>query len=293
MTALVAHGILNGLIVGGVYALIGLSLTILYGALRVLNFAHGQMVITGAFAAYALVKATGLSPIAVAPIVAALFYAGGWAGYYLLIPRLARGDDPETMSFLLTYGLSLAITAALVLVFEADSRSIDFTFEPVSLQIGPVYVATARIVAFGIALLLAAALAWFLFRTLPGKALRAISMNPEAIGLVGLNVAKLSAAAFGLASAIAGVAGVLVAMVFPAFSPFAGDFYSVLGFIIIVLGGLGNPLGAMAAGALYGMVEALSTVFFQQALAQIIGFLLLVGVIAWRSSRFFPGRIAS
>jgi branched-chain amino acid transport system permease protein len=285
MQMLIAHGLINGFIIGGVYALVGLSLNLLYGVLRVLNFAHGQFIIAGSFLAYVLFNTLGLAPFYSVPVAALVFFVAGWLGYFLLIPRLAYSDDPETSSFLLMYGVSIVLTALFVLLFEADSRSIDFTFSPISMRILSVYVPTSRFVAFGIAAAIAAALTAFLFLTLTGKALRAMSMNREAIKIVGIDVVRFSALAFALATAIAGVTGVLVAMVFPAFNPFSGDYYSILGFIIIVLGGLGNPLGAMLAGIAYGLIEALSGIFFEQASAQIVGFLLLIAVIAWRAYR--------
>jgi branched-chain amino acid transport system permease protein len=200
----------------------------------------------------------------------------------VLLPRLKRSDDPEIMSFLMMYGVSIALAAVMLIIFEADSRSIDYSFDPISMKVGPIYVSTARIVAFGISIALAAALTWFLFRTLPGKALRAAIMNPEAIQIIGVDVVKLSAFAFALASAVAGVTGVLVALVFPAFNPFSGVEYSIIGFIVVVLGGLGNPLGALLAGILFGLSEQLATVFLPQAMAPIVGFGILVAVILIR-----------
>ena len=281
---LIYNGLINGFIVGGIYALVGLSLTLLYGVLRIVNFAHGEFVIGGAFVAYVLFNSLGIMPLLALPIAAIVFFGLGWAAYYLLIPRLMRSDDPEVMSFLLMYGVSIALAAVMLLLFEADSRSINYSFEPISMKVGVIYVSTARLVAFGITLLLSAALAWFLFFTLPGKALRATIMNREAIQIVGVDIDKLSALAFALASAIAGVTGVLVALVFPAFSPFTGAEYTIIGFIVVVLGGLGNPVGALLAGILYGLAEQMSTVFLPQAMAQIVGFVILVAVILIRPS---------
>src|SRR6478672_7011786 len=150
MMPLVLNGLLNGLIVGGLYALLGLSLSLLYGVLRVVNFAHGELVIGGSFVAYVLFKALGLPPLYSLPLAAVSFFVVGWCAYYLLIPRLSRSDDPETMSFLLMYGLSIALAAVLLLLFGADSRSIDYSFDPVSVAIGPVNVSTARVVALAI-----------------------------------------------------------------------------------------------------------------------------------------------
>jgi branched-chain amino acid transport system permease protein len=284
METLILNGIVNGLIVGGIYALIGMSLTLLYGVLRVVNFAHGEMVIGGSFLAYVLFHASGIPPLLALPVAAVAFFALGFVAYYLLIPRLARSDDPESMSFLMMYGVSIALAALMLVLFEADSRSIDYTFTPISMKVGPVFVSTARIVALGITVVVAAAVSAFLFLTLPGKALRAAIMNREAIQIMGVDIVRLSALAFALATALAGITGVLVALVFPAFNAFSGPEYSIIGFIVIVLGGLGNPVGALAAGVLYGLVEQLSTVFLPQAMAQIVGFALLVAAILLRDS---------
>ncbi len=285
MQTLVLIGIVNGLVVGGIYALIGMSLTLLYGVLRVVNFAHGEFVIGGSFLAYVLFNSAGLPPLASLPVAAVSFFAAGYGAYYLLIPRLSHSDDPESMSFLMMYGLSLALAAFLLLLFEADSRSIDYSFTPISMKVGPVYVSTARIVALAVAVAIAAGVAFFLFRTLPGKALRAAIMNREAIQIMGVDIIKLSAFAFALATALAGVTGVLIALVFPAFNAFSGPEYAIIGFIVIVLGGLGNPLGALLAGVFYGLAEQLSTVFLPQAMAQIVGFALLIAAILLRDMR--------
>jgi len=286
MEILVLNGIVNGLIVGGVYALIGMSLTLLYGVLRVVNFAHGEFVIGGSFLAYVLFHWLGIVPLLALPIAAVVFFALGYGAYYLLIPRLSRSDDPESMSFLMMYGVSIALAAFLLLIFEADSRSIDYTFTPISMKVGPVYVSTARIVALGVTIVIATAMSWFLFMTLPGKALRAAIMNREAIQIMGVDIVRLSAFAFALATGLAGISGVLVALVFPAFNAFSGPEYAIIGFIVIVLGGLGNPLGALLAGVLYGLAEQLATVFLPQSLAQIVGFALLVGAILLRNAGY-------
>jgi len=284
MELLILNGLVNGLIVGGIYALVGVSLTLLYGVLRVVNFAHGEFVIAGSFLAFVLFTSFGIPPLLAVPIAAVIFFIAGWGLYYVLIPRLARSDDPELMSFLMFYGVSIAAAALMLLLFEADSRTIDYTFTPVSVQVGPIYVSTARLVALAITIVVSIALALFLFKTLPGKALRAAIMNPEAIQIMGVDIVRLSAFAFALASALAGVTGVLIALVFPAFNPFSGAEYTIIAFIVVVLGGLGNPVGALLAGVLFGLAEQMATVFLPQAMAQIVGFLILVGTIFFRPS---------
>ena len=282
METLVLIGIVNGLVVGGVYALIGLSLTVLYGVLRVVNFAHGEFVIAGSFLAYVLFNNLGIPPLWALPISAVVFFAAGWVAYYLLLPRLSRSDDPEIMSFLMFYGVSIALAAVMLILFEADSRSIDYSFSPISVQLGPVYVSTARLVALAVTVVVSLALAAFLFGTLQGKALRAAIMNREALQIVGVDIGRLSAFAFALATGLAGMTGVLIALVFPAFNPFSGAEYSIIGFIVVVLGGLGSPIGALIAGVVYGLAEQLATVFLPQAMAPVVGFLILVGTILVR-----------
>lgn len=284
MELLILNGLVNGLIVGGIYALVGVSLTLLYGVLRVVNFAHGEFVIAGSFLAFVLFKSFGIPPLLAVPVAAIVFFAVGWGLYFVLIPRLAKSDDPELMSFLMFYGVSIAAAALMLLLFEADSRTIDYTFTPVSMQLGPIYVSTARLVAFAITIAVSIALALFLFKTLPGKALRAAIMNPEAIQIMGVDIVRLSAFAFALAAALAGVTGVLIALVFPAFNPFSGAEYTIIAFIVVVLGGLGNPVGALLAGVVFGLAEQMATVFLPQAMAQIVGFLILVGTIFFRPS---------
>jgi branched-chain amino acid transport system permease protein len=264
---------------------------VLYGVLRIVNFAHGEFVVGGAFLAFVLFEQFGLNPVASAPVGFVAFFSVGCALYYVLMPRLARSDDPETASFLMMYGVALMGAAIMLMLFEADTRSIDYSFDPVSVKIASIYVPTSRLVALAVNVVIVAALAWFLYRTLAGKALRAAIMNREAIQIVGVNLHRLSAGAFGLALGLAGATGALLAMVFPAFSPFSGPDYTLIGFIIIVLGGLGHPIGAIVAGVLFGVVEQVATVFLPQAMAPIVGFSILILVIFLKPAGLF-GRVA-
>jgi branched-chain amino acid transport system permease protein len=233
----------------------------------------------------------GLHPILSLPIVAIAFFFIGFGLYYLLIPRLAKSDEPETSSFLLMFGVSLMMIAAMMWIFEADIRAVEFSFDPINVSLlviqdaygegrdGRVIVPTARLVALAINALLIIALTYFLYRTLTGKAIRAAIMNREAIQIVGINIHNLSASAFGLAAALAGITGVVLAFVVPSIDPNGGQDISLIGFIVIVLGGLGHPVGALIAGVLFGLVEQISTVFLPQAAAQMLGFVILIIVI--------------
>lgn len=284
---LLLNALINGLIIGVLYSLIGCSLNVLYGVLRLVNFAHGEVIVAGAFFTYVLYTIFHVHPLLAIPAAAVIFFIVGVALYWLLVPRLSKSDDPETSSFLMMYGVSIVLAALMLILFDADTRTIDFSFEPASVAIFGVYVPTARLVALAINLMIVGGLTWFLYRTLMGKAVRAAIMNRDAIQIVGVNINQLSSYVFGLALALAGVSGVLLAMIYPAFSPFIGPDYTLIGFIVIVLGGLGHPVGAIVAGIILGLTEQFATVFLPQAMAPIVSFAILIGVIFLRPAGLF------
>ncbi|MEI2417450.1 branched-chain amino acid ABC transporter permease [Orrella sp. JC864] len=284
MTALLIQGLVNGLILGAIYGLIGLGLNIIYGVLRVVNFAHGEFLVLGAYFAWVMLQFFGIDPFLALPLAFAAFFAVGCLLYYLLVPRLARSDDPETSSLLLMFGVSISLGAGMLLLFEADARSLDVSFEPVFLTFGEVILPTIRLIALGVALLLVAALTGFLYRTQLGKALRAIIMNRDAVSIVGINAQRLSAVAFGLGIGLAAATGVIVGMVFPSFSPFMGNDYTLIGFVVIVLGGLGHPIGALVGALLYGVTEQVAVVYMNPSMATALGFSLMIAMIFIRPS---------
>jgi branched-chain amino acid transport system permease protein len=284
MSSLLIQGLLNGLILGAIYGLIGLSLNIIYGVLRVVNFAHGEFLVLGAFFSWVLLQYFKISPFLALPISLVVFFCIGYTLYFLLIPRMSKSDDPETSSLLLMFGLSIVLSAAMLLVFEADTRTLEFSLEPAFLALGEIYIPTIRIIALLISVLLVGVLTYFLYRTQMGKALRAIIMNKDAVSIVGINAERLSALAFGLGIALAAATGVIVALVFPSFSPFIGNDYTLIGFVVIVLGGLGHPIGALIGALLYGVTEQVAVVYFNPSIATILGFSLMVAMIFIRPS---------
>lgn len=298
-TVLLINGLVGGIVFGAIYALIGCSLNVLCGVLRVVNFAHGEFIIAGTFVTYALMTGLGIHPLLGMPVCAVLFFFAGYGLYFILIPRLSRSDEPDTSSFLLMFGVSLMMVATMLWIFEADVRPVNFSFDPINVTLlsvpdaygegraGRVVVPTARIVALAVNAVLILGLTWFLYRTLPGKAMRGAIMNRDAIQMIGINIHRLSASAFGLAAALAGITGALLALVVPSVDPNGGADLTLIGFIVIVLGGLGHPVGALAAGIVFGVVEQVATVLLPQAAAQMIGFMILVAVIFVRPQGLF------
>ena len=303
-TVLLVNSLVGGIVFGAVYALIGASLNVLCGVLRIINFAHGEFILAGGFLAYVLLNAFGLNPLLALPVAAAAFFAAGYLLYFLLIPRLARSDEPETSSFLMMFGVSLMMVSTFIWIFEADVRPVNFSFDPINVVLftiedaygegrdGRVLVPTARLVALAVNAVIIAAMTWFLYRTLAGKAMRAAIMNREAVQIVGIDIHRLSASAFGLAAALAAVTGVLLTLVVPSIDPNGGADLTLIGFIVIVLGGLGHPVGALAAGILFGVVEQVSNVLLPQAAAQMLGFMILIAVIFVRPEGLF-GKVRS
>jgi branched-chain amino acid transport system permease protein len=288
---LIINGLIGGILFGAIYALIGASLNIMYGVLRILNFAHGEFIIAGSFIGYAFMNATGLNPLFSLPIVIIIFSVAGFGLYYILVPRLAKSDDPETSSFLLMFGVSLIMVSVITWIFEADIRPVLSRFDPVNVTLltikdafgegrhGRIIIPTARIVAFAVNILIVGILTWFLYRTIPGKALRAAIMNRDAIQIIGININRLSAIGFGLSAMLAGVTGVTLMLVVPTIDPNVGPALTLVGFVVIVLGGLGHPVGALLAGVLFGIIEQMANTLVSQLAAQMIGFIIIVVVI--------------
>jgi len=280
---LLLQGLVNGVVLGALYGLIGVGLNIVFGVLRVVNFAHGEFLILGAYLALMLAQSFDLSPFLAIPVTFLVFGLIGYALYFVLIPRLARSDDPQTSSLLMMFGVSIMLSAIMLLVFDADARTLDYEIEPVFIVLaGDIILPTIRLIALAVCLTIVALLTWFLYATLTGRALRAIIMNRDAVRIVGIQVERLSAIAFALGIALAGVTGVLIALVFPAFSPFMGNDYTLTGFVVIVLGGLGHPVGALAGALLFAVTEQVASVYFNPSIATICGFVLLVGMILIR-----------
>lgn len=279
MLTLTFQALVNGLVVGAIYGLIAIGLNLIFGVLRVVNFSHGEFVVLGSYFAYFLLQQTGLNPLLAMPLAFAVFGAAGYGLYYLLVPRLKRSEDPESASLLATYGLAIVLTALLLLTFEANPRSLGYAIEPVFVSIGPIIIPTLRLLALALVLVLMGVMSWGLYRTLPGKALRAITMNPDAVQIVGINVSRLSALAFGIGVGLAAAAGVLTALVFPAFSPVAGADYTLIGFIVIVLGGLGHPVGAVVGALIFAVTEQVMSIYVNSSIALAVGFAVLVVVL--------------
>ncbi len=253
---IVSQAVLTGLVTGGVYSLIAMGLTLIFGVLDIVNFAHGSFIAVALFITYVVVHNTGLNPYVALPVaILALFVLGALAQFTVLNPTMGR---PLESQLLLTLGISLLLINALLLVFGGDPLSVAFPGDH-GVNVGGAVANQSRIIAFVGALLLAGGLYLLLARTSLGRAIRAVAASRQGAGLVGIDVRRIYVITFGLGTACAGAAGMLIAP-FTTIAPNAGDQFNILAFVVVVMGGLGNVLGALVSGIIVGLVEQLGGV---------------------------------
>src|SRR3990172_9301020 len=248
----VVQGLLNGLLFGGVYSLMAVGLTLIFGVMRVINFAHGDMMIWGMYLAWLLATRLGVDPDLGFVACAAALFVFGLVVQRSLVDRIV--DAPHEMQILLMLGVALVLENVALSIFGPDPRRIRSPLALSTIWLGPVFVDVARLVTFGIAVGLTLALYLFLSHTDVGKTVRAAADNGYGALVVGIDVRGVSAVAFGVAPACVGAPGALVAPILP-FSPSAGLSASVSSFNIVIIGGMGGAGGA-GAGGLPGSVSA-------------------------------------
>jgi branched-chain amino acid transport system permease protein len=266
--------ILDGLLIGAVYGLAAMGITLIWGVMDVVNLTHGAMIVAGMFAVYLLVGAAGVPVYATLPLVLIGGFLSGVALYWISVHRVI--GQPPLMSLLATFSVNLVLVGLGTAVWGTDLFNV-----PVSLpgfSLGRYTFPGTHLMATACTGVIALALYFFLYRTRMGKAVRAVSGNREAAGLVGIPTARVLALAFGLGVALASVAGMLIATMFP-FTVLSGDAYQLKSFVVTVLGGLGNPTGALVAGLALGLVEGLTTPFIPVSWTLVIEFVLFVVVL--------------
>jgi branched-chain amino acid transport system permease protein len=271
--------IVAGLLTGLVYGLMALGLSVIFGVIRVVNFAHGEMMVVAMYATYLASTLTGLDPLVVLVPVTLLLFLLGYALQRVLINRyIAR---PEHEQFLLLLALATIITASLLMGFGPDARNVQLDYAYDSYQIGGLLLDKVRVIAAAGAALGAAAL-WAFFRfTRTGKAIRACADNQTGAQVVGLDVKRLYAVTFGLGAACVGAAGALMLLLVDV-EPYIATDYTLLAFIIVILGGLGSMPGALLGGVLVGVSEALSGFVIEPSFKSAFSFALLILVLLVR-----------
>ncbi|MBV9560999.1 MAG: branched-chain amino acid ABC transporter permease [Bradyrhizobium sp.] len=281
---IVIEALLNGLMLGAIYALIALGLTLIYGVLHIVNFAHGALLTVAMFAVWVLSARFGMDPYLSIAIVAPLMFAFGYVLQRFIIGPASHGKDNSIL--LVTLGLSIIIENALLAGFQSDTRTIntDYSFRVV--EIGPLLLSFPRVVGLGVTVLTTLLLWLVLNRTDTGKAIRAVAKEKLGASLVGISVPHVYAMTFAIGCACLAVAAGLL---MPSFyvSPKTGAAFVLVAFTIVVLGGMGSVPGALIGGLLIGLVEAASGLFFGDSLGQIGIFLIFIVVLLFKPTGLF------
>jgi branched-chain amino acid transport system permease protein len=276
---LVANVAIAGVLTGLVYGLMALGLSVIFGVVRVVNFAHGEMMTIAMYAAVLLFAHFNLDPfVAVIPVAAAFFGFGYALQAGLINPFVTR---PEHSQFMLLVAVAMIMVNALLIVFGPDARSVQVDYQLESWALGSILVDKARAYAGTIAVIAAALLFAFFRFTLTGKAIRACADNYLGAKVVGLNVNRYYALTFGLGAACVAVAGCMMILLVDV-TPVLGPAYTLLAFVIVIVGGLGSMAGALAGGVLIGVSEALAGLFVEPSAKSMFSFALLIVVLLLR-----------
>ncbi len=287
--------IASGLIAGGVYALVALGLNLQYGLMRILNIAHGEFLMVGAFLTWTAQSALGVSPLLMVPVSFAVLMALGLAIHRLTFRRLTRSspnlDVFEARGLMVSFGLMFLVQNFAQLVWGADLRGYDFMAEPVVIP-GPgggAQFAANKLLLFALALAFSAALIALLRTTLLGKGVRALMQSPTGAQLVGIDTERLHPLMFGVGLGLSGVAGCLLSMTYT-ISPAMGEPYTVTALIVITLGGFGSMTGALVGGLGLGVVEAVGMHFTSPSLKALLSYGIFIAVLLWRPNGLFARR---
>jgi branched-chain amino acid transport system permease protein len=279
--------VLNGLTTGAVYALIALGLTLIYGVLHIINFAHGAALMVALYAVYLLKAQLGIDPYLALPLVVPAMFALGYALQRVIVNRAAHGKDENIL--LVTLGLSIVLENLALLAFKSDTRTIETAYTLSTVQIGPAFIALPKLVAFGGALLASALLLLIVARTDLGRAIRAVAKEKHGARLCGIDVDHVYAMSFGIGLACLGAAACFL---LPAYyvNPQVGNGFVLVAFTIVVLGGMGSFAGALLGGLLIGVVESLCGLFLGESLGQIGIFAIFIAVLLFRPQGLFGAK---
>jgi len=283
--------IASGLITGGIYALVGLGLNLQYGLMRILNIAHGEFLMLGAYLTWMAATLLGWSPLAMLPAVFVLLLGLGLVVHRLTFRKLAA-DAPnvdvfEARGLMVAFGLMFLVQNLASWAWGGDLRGYDYLTQPV--QVGGTQFAANKLLVFGLALLFSLALMALLRFTLLGKGVRALMQSPVGAQLVGIDTKRLHPLMFGVGLGLSGVAGCLLSMAYT-ITPAMGEPYTVTALIVITLGGFGSMGGTLAGGLLLGVIEALGMHFTNPSLKSLLSYGVFIAVLLWRPNGLFSKR---
>jgi branched-chain amino acid transport system permease protein len=282
--------LLTGLVLGGMYALVAMGLTVQYGDSRIMNLSYGEFLVAAALGAYWLFTTLSVSPIVGLAIALPVAFALNWAIYHMLLAPLVRRAKNQGMlevdSILATFGLLFVIQGIALVMFGGNYYSYSYLSIPVTV-LGST-IAVNRLLALLFALAIGTVIYLVLTRTRSGTALRAVAVDPVAAQLVAIDVGRASAFAFALGGALVAAGGVLISM-FLTFNAAMGVVFTMKALIVVIMGGIGNLLGALAAGLLLGLAETMVARLVDPGLTLAVNYALFLAILLWRPTGLFGG----
>jgi len=272
----------SGLLTGGIYALIGIGLTIIFGVMRVVNFAHGALVMAGMYATYFLFTGLHIDPfLSLLVVMPAMFIAGVIIQKTLIAPVLGA---PELNQILLTEGISIVLINTALLLFTSNYLTMTTSYAGATLHLGGISLSKPQMAAFGIAIVITAANYIFLVKTGTGRQIRATAQDPQGARLIGINIKRVQALTFGFGVAAAGAAGSLLMPIYYRVEPNAGSPFTLKAFVVVVLGGMGSVTGALVGGIVLGIAESLGAVYVATGYKDVIAFVIFLLVLTLKPS---------
>ncbi|HYC17587.1 MAG TPA: branched-chain amino acid ABC transporter permease [Pseudolabrys sp.] len=282
-----AQAVINGLLIGGIYALVSIGVTLIFGVIKIVNFAQGEFVMIGMYISFFLATQFGIDPIVSLIVSMPVLFVVGVLIQHVLIRRvLGLNDLPQIF---LTFALSLLILNLSLMLFTANYRTVHTWYSDEAFHVGGLYIPYAKLIAFVLAMVLSGCLWVFLHATDLGKAMRAAAQKPEVAMLMGINPNRVFCVALGIALALAGAAGSLLMPFYPAY-PMVGQVFVLMAFVAVVLGTLGNVVGALIASLMMGVAESLGIQFIGADSGLIVVFTMLLLTLAVRPSGLAGGR---
>ena len=286
MLTTVTQAVVNGLLIGGIYALVSIGVSLIFGVVKIVNFAQGEFVMIGMYISFFLATTFGVDPlVSLLASMPALFVIGALMQHFLIRRVLGLGDMPQIF---LTFALSLLLLNLALMLFSANYQTVHTAYTDEALHLGEINVPVAKLIAFVLAMVLSAALWVFLHTTDLGRAMRAAAQNRDVAMLMGINPDRVFAVAVGIALALAGAAGSLLVPFYPVY-PMVGQVFVLMAFVAVVLGTLGNISGALVASLMMGVAESLGIQFVGADSGLIVVFVMLLLTLAVRPSGLAGG----
>jgi branched-chain amino acid transport system permease protein len=291
MVETLAQNLISGVLVGALYGLAALGLSLVFGVLKILNVAHGELIMVGGYAAFWIFNLYGIDPFLALALVMPILFVAGWLLHLGLFRSLVHFDEEQRIknSLLIGFGLTLVLQSLAIQLWTADERSITTGYATVSLSLLGLRLPVIRLAGLVIALIAVVGLELFLNRTYWGKAIRATAENWQTAALTGISIQNTYLLTFSLGAALAGVAGTLISVGFSV-SPAIGLQWTLKALIVIVLAGLGSMIGVFLGGILLGVTESLSAYFFGGQYRELVGLIIFLIVLSARPQGLFGGR---